>query len=1035
MAAFLDIFKGGKKEKERDKGGAKKSSGSGRGEGKLKKVLQEPMPPEKELNEMFEQLITALGVGPEQRALMAQMDAANKWTLILQEREKKASGATAPTRLAKELEGGKISLKDLEGIRISLANEPVKWANEFVAAGGVAHMFKHLSALIGKAGKTPTDLDYLTEYTRCLKNLMNVKSGLDAVVATKGAIAQLVNTLDFVSDRTQASILEALAGLSCPDIVADGHGIILAALQFPAASGATRLEQVVTFLRGDAFSTELKVSAMTLVNALINYTPSLAARKDFRDSLAVYDVVEALKRKVRAPGLVKEHTMLALETQLYVFEESLDDDNGGGGGEGRRAGAPKENAAELFNQLLSAVRNTPAADVLPSLLQHLSLLKRDGRLGKQTWEVVDKFVAVTANMPPSADAAELATAAGRAAGAALKGNDKLMLEAMRRPEPAAIAGDASLSAEEKIAALVKLCGTQAVELEDLRARGGGGGGGAPPPPPPPGLKGPPPPPGLKLKAKAAASGAAGEEGAGEGGEEGGPPPPPGGGPPPPPPPGMKGKGPPPPPGAKGAGGLPKKPVIKPRVPMKQLHWAKLADRLVPKSVWASVNDENVRVNADQLEALFAANAPAAKAPEEDKSKSAVIQVLDTKRHNNISIMLSRFKEVELPALRQHLLELSDSDPLLMGDNLMALKQYVPTAEERVLLEAYVASPKREQLGLPERYFLEVMSIPRLDSRLECFYVRQSFAAKAAALADAIDAVQSAVNEVRRSKRFVRALEILLAIGNYLNGSTFRGGAYGFKLEALLKLGEIKTVSNKETLLHYLAELSETTMPELRELSADFAHLEAATKEPIQQLVSDANQLKKGLGLVEKELAQFPPDSPDRLRVLLAAFFEPARAQMDDASAALAALDKSYRELAAYYGEDDTTDSLTFFTYVWRFVSGLDKARDDNARRKALAVKQAEIAAAAAVRKREQEAKRAAKLAAAKNEASEESSEGGVETRREKEDRNILDNQLSRMRAGVIARANREAQVADEAKELFSRLKSPRPGPTAAEHTN
>jgi hypothetical protein len=34
----------------------------------------------------------------------------------------------------------------------------------------------------------------------------------------------------------------------------------------------------------------------------------------------------------------------------------------------------------------------------------------------------------------------------------------------------------------------------------------------------------------------------------------------------------------------------------------------------------------VRVNADQLEALFAANAPAPKAPEEDKSKSAVIQV-------------------------------------------------------------------------------------------------------------------------------------------------------------------------------------------------------------------------------------------------------------------------------------------------------------------------------------------------------------------------------------------------------------------------
>lgn len=1026
MAAILDVFRSGKKEKKEKSD--RKGGSSGRGEGKIRKVLQEPMPPEKELNEMFEQLIQALGVGPEQRALMAQMDAANKWTLILQEREKKSSGAAAPTRFAKELESGKISLKDLESLRISLANEPVRWTNEFVQAGGVAHMFKHLGVLLSKPNKSSGDLDYLTEYTRCFKNLMNVKAGLDAVVATKGSIVQLVTTTDFVSDRTQASILEALAGLSCPDIVADGHAIILAALQIPTESGSTRLEQVVAFLRGDAYSTELKVSAMTLINALINYTPSLATRKEFRDSLGVYDVVEALKRKVRAPGIVKEHTMLALETQLYVFEESLDDDNGGGGGEARRPGAPKENASELFAQLASALRNTPAGEVLPSLLQHLLLVKRDGRIGKLTWEVIDKVVQVIANMPPSTDPAELATAAAKAAGAALKGNDKLMREAMRRPEATAIAANGALSPDEKIAELVKLCGTQAIELEDLRARGGGGGGGGPPPPPPPMLKGkgPPPPPPMKGKAGA---GEGGDEG--DGGDEAGAAPSGGGPPPPPPPPGMKGKGPPPPPGSKPAG-LPKKPVIKPRVPMKQLHWAKLADRFVPKSVWATINDENVRVNADQLEALFAANAPAPKAPEEDKLNAKVIQVLETKRHNNISIMLSRFKEIELPVLKKHLIELSDTDPLLMGDNLLALKQYVPSAEERLLLEPFVSSPKREQLGLPERYFLEVMSIARLDARLECFYVRQTFAAKIGVLHEAIENIQSAVTETRRSKRFVRALEILLAIGNYLNGGTFRGGAYGFKLEALMKLSEIKTNSNKETLLHYLADLSDSSLPELRELSADLPHVESATKEPVQQLVADANIIKKGLGLVEKELAQFPPDSPDRLRVILSAFYEPARAQMEEASAALAALDKSYRELASYYGEDDTTDSQTFFNYIWRFVSGLDKARDDNARRRVLAAKQAEIAAAAAARKRETEAKRAAKLAAAKNEASEESSEGGLETRREKEDRNILDNQLNRMRAGVI-RANRDAE--NEAKEIFTRLKSPRPAPTAAEHTN
>ena len=36
------------------------------------------MPPEKELNELFNQLLQTLGVGPEQKAMMINLDATNK---------------------------------------------------------------------------------------------------------------------------------------------------------------------------------------------------------------------------------------------------------------------------------------------------------------------------------------------------------------------------------------------------------------------------------------------------------------------------------------------------------------------------------------------------------------------------------------------------------------------------------------------------------------------------------------------------------------------------------------------------------------------------------------------------------------------------------------------------------------------------------------------------------------------------------------------------------------------------------------------
>jgi hypothetical protein len=51
------------------------------------------------------------------------------------------------------------------------------------------------------------------------------------VIATDNSIDTIINNLDYVSDRVQASILESLAGLSCPDIVPDGHKIILRAMR------------------------------------------------------------------------------------------------------------------------------------------------------------------------------------------------------------------------------------------------------------------------------------------------------------------------------------------------------------------------------------------------------------------------------------------------------------------------------------------------------------------------------------------------------------------------------------------------------------------------------------------------------------------------------------------------------------------------------------------------------------------------------------------------------------------------------------
>jgi hypothetical protein len=45
-------------------------------------------------------------------------------------------------------------------------------------------------------------------------------------------------------------------------------------------------------------------------------------------------------------------------------------------------------------------------------------------------------------------------------------------------------------------------------------------------------------------------------------------------------------------------------------------------------------------------------------------------------------------------------------------------------------------------------------------------------------------------------RFHYVLEVSLAVGNYLNGSSVKGGAWGFRLDSLERLEEVKSVDSK-----------------------------------------------------------------------------------------------------------------------------------------------------------------------------------------------------------------------------------------------
>ncbi|KZV64586.1 actin-binding FH2, partial [Peniophora sp. CONT] len=214
----------------------------------------------------------------------------------------------------------------------------------------------------------------------------------------------------------------------------------------------------------------------------------------------------------------------------------------------------------------------------------------------------------------------------------------------------------------------------------------------------------------------------------------------------------------------------------------------------------------------------------------------------------VAIMLSRIK---LPPAEIKRALLSLDDTLLTVDDLKALSRQIPTPEEISRLKDF--GPDTSTLSKADQLFIELSTVPRLAARLEAMIFRRRLELDVEELRPELDIVRCAGKEMRGGDRFRGVLGAVLAVGNALNGSTFRGGARGFKLDALLKLRETKTVAGGPscpTLLHYVARTLLRADPTLVTFVEDMPHLEAAARVSVQTLTQSIAQLVAGLDKVK-----------------------------------------------------------------------------------------------------------------------------------------------------------------------------------------
>ncbi|CAN4111085.1 unnamed protein product [Withania somnifera] len=259
------------------------------------------------------------------------------------------------------------------------------------------------------------------------------------------------------------------------------------------------------------------------------------------------------------------------------------------------------------------------------------------------------------------------------------------------------------------------------------------------------------------------------------------------------------KGPPPPPSlpcqnlAVGKDGSPL-PKLKP------LHWDKVRAAPDRSTVWDQLRPSSFEFDEEMIESLFGYNIHNSMNIDEGKSKtpSPSKHVLEPKRLQNISI-LSKALGVTVEQVCEALIKGNG----LFLPQLEALAKMVPTKEEEDKLSSYKGDIN--ELGSAEKFVMAMLKVPFAFLRIEAMLYRETFDDEVHLLKKSFSMLEEACKELRSSRLFLKLLEAVLKTGNRMNIGTIRGGAKAFKLDALLKLSDVKGTDGKTTLLHFVVQ--------------------------------------------------------------------------------------------------------------------------------------------------------------------------------------------------------------------------------------
>ena len=127
----------------------------------------------------------------------------------------------------------------------------------------------------------------------------------------------------------------------------------------------------------------------------------------------------------------------------------------------------------------------------------------------------------------------------------------------------------------------------------------------------------------------------------------------------------------------------------------------------------------------------------------------------------------------------------------------------------------------------------------------------------------IVALKAACEEIKKSVKFARLLELILLVGNIMNSGSRLEQCVGFDISHLPKLSNTKDKQNQSTLLHFLVETIELDQPDLLHFYEEMIHLDKAAKASLETIDKVLKHMEDTLRSIDRDLASTSSEEAER----------------------------------------------------------------------------------------------------------------------------------------------------------------------------